>query len=375
MKNILFTSVLCASSIFAASNYSSDYSYEVTPFVSGILTDSKAGLKDDNYFNGGISLGKNIQESFIDQIEIIYMRSDSLEYENSNGNTNLNRAFVNAVKRFAITDRFAAYGLAGLGYQDVTQELGNFEDSPIFNYGVGLRYDIPYYGIAVKGDIRHLITTKDTQNDFMYTLGLAMPLGKKNSDLVAAKIPIVVQEIPEEAIDGDDDKDGVLNSKDLCPNTLAGVKVDKDGCEVKNDDDDKDGVLNKFDKCPNTSAGVKVNKDGCVDVINLNINFDNNSAVIKNEYKKNLETFANILKQNKSLTAVIEAHTDGKGSDAYNQNLSDRRAVSVINALKALDINTSRLKSIGYGESQPIATNDTEAGKAINRRVTALVNQ
>ena len=374
MKNILFTSVLCASSIFAASNYSSDYSYEVTPFVSGILTDSKAGLKDDNYFNGGISLGKNIQESFIDQIEIIYMRSDSLEYENSNGNTNLNRAFVNAVKRFAITDRFAAYGLAGLGYQDVTQELGNFEDSPIFNYGVGLRYDIPYYGIAVKGDIRHLITTKDTQNDFMYTLGLAMPLGKKNSDLVAAKIPIVVQEIPEEAIDGDDDKDGVLNSKDLCPNTLAGVKVDKDGCEVKNDDD-KDGVLNKFDKCPNTSAGVKVNKDGCVDVINLNINFDNNSAVIKNEYKKNLETFANILKQNKSLTAVIEAHTDDKGSDAYNQNLSDRRAVSVINALKALDINTSRLKSIGYGESQPIATNDTEAGKAINRRVTALVNQ
>lgn len=374
MKNILFTSVLCASSIFAASNYSSDYSYEVTPFVSGILTDSKAGLKDDNYFNGGISLGKNIQESFIDQIEIIYMRSDSLEYENSNGNTNLNRAFVNAVKRFAITDRFAAYGLAGLGYQDVTQELGNFEDSPIFNYGLGLRYDIPYYGIAVKGDIRHLITTKDTQNDFMYTLGLAMPLGKKNSDLVAAKIPIVVQEIPEEAIDGDDDKDGVLNSKDLCPNTLAGVKVDKDGCEVKNDDD-KDGVLNKFDKCPNTSAGVKVNKDGCVDVINLNINFDNNSAVIKNEYKKNLETFANILKQNKSLTAVIEAHTDDKGSDAYNQNLSDRRAVSVINALKALDINTSRLKSIGYGESQPIATNDTEAGKAINRRVTALVNQ
>ncbi len=375
MKNILFTSVLCASSIFAASNYSSDYSYEVTPFVSGILTDSKAGLKDDNYFNGGISLGKNIQESFIDQIEIIYMRSDSLEYENSNGNTNLNRAFVNAVKRFAITDRFAAYGLAGLGYQDVTQELGNFEDSPIFNYGVGLRYDIPYYGIAVKGDIRHLITTKDTQNDFMYTLGLAMPLGKKNSDLVAAKAPIVDQEIAEEAIDGDDDKDRVLNSKDLCPNTLAGVKVDKDGCEVKNDDDDKDGVLNKFDKCPNTSAGVKVNKDGCVDVINLNINFDNNSAVIKNEYKKNLETFANILKQNKSLTAVIEAHTDGKGSDAYNQNLSDRRAVSVINALKALDINTSRLKSIGYGESQPIATNDTEAGKAINRRVTALVNQ
>jgi OOP family OmpA-OmpF porin len=372
MKNILLTSILCASSLFAASDPSHTYSYEVTPFVSGILTDSKAGLKDDNYFNGGISLGKNIDDSFIDQIEIVYMRSDSLEYENSNGNTNINRAFLNAVKKFAITDRFAAYGLAGLGYQDVTQELGDLEDSAVFNYGVGLRYDIPYYGIAVKGDIRHLIAVKNTQNDFMYTLGLAMPLGKKNSDVVAAKIPVVAQ--AAEPIDGDDDNDGVLNSKDLCPETAPGARVDINGCEIKNDDD-KDGVLNNFDKCPNTSAGIKVNKDGCVEIVNLNINFDNDSAEIKNQYRKNLETFANTLKQNKSLTAVIEAHTDSKGSDAYNQNLSDRRAISVLNALKALDIKASRLTSVGYGESQPIATNDTEAGKALNRRVTALVNQ
>ncbi|MDZ7818943.1 MAG: hypothetical protein U5K55_10105 [Aliarcobacter sp.] len=99
MKNILLSSMLCASSLFAASAPSNTYSYELTPFVSGILTDSKAGLKDDNYFNGGISLGKNIDDSFIDQIEIVYMRSDSLEYENSNGNTNVNRAFLNAVKK------------------------------------------------------------------------------------------------------------------------------------------------------------------------------------------------------------------------------------------------------------------------------------
>ena len=351
MKNILLTSVLCASSLFAASNPSNTYSYELTPFVSGILSDSKAGLKDDNYFNGGISLGKNIDDSFIDQVEIVYMRSDSLEYGNSNGNTNVNRAFINAVKKFAITDRFAAYGLAGLGYQDVTQELGDFEDSPVFNYGVGLRYDIPYYGIAVKGDIRHLIATKNTQNDFMYTLGLAMPLGKRSQEAIVATVPVVTEEIVEP----------------------LPVVIEEKAPAVQ--DDDYDGVINKLDKCPNTSTGIKVNKDGCVEIVNLNINFDNNSAEIKNEYRKNLETFANTLKQNKSLTAVIEAHTDSKGTDAYNQNLSDRRAVSVLNALKALDINASRLSSVGYGESQPIATNDTEEGKALNRRVTALVNQ
>jgi len=82
-----------------------------------------------------------------------------------------------------------------------------------------------------------------------------------------------------------------------------------------------------------------------------------------------------MLKANQTMTAVIEAHTDSKGSDAYNQNLSDRRAISVVNALKDYGVKSSKLKAIGYGETQPIATNETEEGKALNRRVTALVNQ
>ncbi len=81
------------------------------------------------------------------------------------------------------------------------------------------------------------------------------------------------------------------------------------------------------------------------------------------------------MQENKNLTAVIEAHTDSKGSDSYNQTLSDKRATSVVNALKTYDIESSRLKTIGYGETQPIATNDNEEGKAQNRRVTALLNQ
>jgi OOP family OmpA-OmpF porin len=81
------------------------------------------------------------------------------------------------------------------------------------------------------------------------------------------------------------------------------------------------------------------------------------------------------MQENKNLTAVIEAHTDSKGTDSYNQNLSQKRASSVVNALKAYNIDSSRLKAIGYGESQPIASNDNEEGKAQNRRVTALLNQ
>ena len=98
MKKLLLTSALCASILFAASNPSETYSYEITPFGAGILTDSKTGLADDHYFNAGLSLGKNLDDSFINQIEIAYLRSNNLKYENSAGNTNVNRIFINGIK-------------------------------------------------------------------------------------------------------------------------------------------------------------------------------------------------------------------------------------------------------------------------------------
>lgn len=376
MKKILLSSALCASMMFAASSPSNQYSYEVTPFASGILSDSKAGLSDDNYYNGGISLAKNIDDSFIDQVELGYMRSQSVAYENSAGNTNINRAFLNAVKKFGLTEKLSAYGLLGAGFQDVTQEVGDLDDSPFVNYGVGLRYDIPYYGMALKGDVRHLISTKNTLNDVMYTIGLAMPLGKKYSEVIAPVVPTVVEEkevktvVP--VVDGDNDNDGVLNSKDLCPDSLPGAVVDENGCEL---DDDKDGVVNRLDKCPGTSLGVKVNADGCVATVDLNINFASNSAKINSSYNDKLSTFAQMLNENTSLNATIEAHTDSKGSASYNQKLSEKRAASAVKALENLNINPSRLSSVGYGETQPISTNDTKEGRAENRRVTGLINQ
>ena len=369
MNKIILTSVICASFMFAQNEKSSNYDYEITPFAAGILSDSQANLEDDHYINAGISLAKNLEDSFIDQVELAIMRSDSLEYKGTKGNTNINRVFVNAVKKLPITEKLAAYGLVGAGYQDVTQEIKDNDDSALLNYGVGLRYDLPYYGIAIKSDVRHIFGINDKSNDVMYTLGLAMPLGKNYSEKIAPKIPIVQE---EKIIDGDDDNDGVLNSKDRCPNTYPGAKVDANGCEM---DDDNDGVVNRLDKCPNTSPGVKVNKDGCVATIDLKINFDTDKSVIKPKYNGILQEFANILKENSKLTAVIQGHTDSVGTEEYNQKLSKRRAQSAVNSLKELDISTSRLESIGYGESQPISSNQTEEGKAENRRVIGLINQ
>ena len=367
MKKILLTSVLCASYLFSQSAPSNNYKYEITPFAAGILSDSQANLDDNHYVNAGISLAKNLEDSFIDQVEIAIMRSDSLKYNGNNGNTNINRVFLNAVKKLPLTERLSAYGLVGTGYQDVTQEMKDNDDSALLNYGVGLRYDIPYYGIAIKSDVRHLFGINDKSNELMYTIGLAMPLGKTYSEKVIVKVPLVKEEI-----DGDDDNDGVLNSKDLCPNSLPGVTVDENGCEM---DDDNDGVVNRLDKCPDTSAGVKVNADGCVSTIDLKINFDTNKAVIAPKYNNNIKEFANILKDNSTMTAVIEGHTDSDGSEEYNKKLSTKRAEAAVTSLENLDIDSSRLESIGYGETMPIASNETEEGKSQNRRVIGLINQ
>jgi outer membrane protein OmpA-like peptidoglycan-associated protein len=77
-----------------------------------------------------------------------------------------------------------------------------------------------------------------------------------------------------------------------------------------------------------------------------------------------------MLSENPTIKVEIQGHTDSKGSDSYNLALSDRRAAAVVAYLVTnLGVDPSRLTSRGYGEGMPIATNDTDAGRALNRRV------
>ena len=101
-------------------------------------------------------------------------------------------------------------------------------------------------------------------------------------------------------------------------------------------------------------------------------NFDFNKATIKPDGKKILDGAIKTLKDNPNTRVTIEGHTDSVGSDAYNQKLSERRAESVKDYLVSGGISASRLSTVGYGESKPIASNATEAGRAENRRVDLM---
>ena len=101
--------------------------------------------------------------------------------------------------------------------------------------------------------------------------------------------------------------------------------------------------------------------------------FDFDKDVVKPQYHNDIEKVANFLKAYPKTTGELEGHTDSIGSEEYNQGLSERRADAVRDYLTSKGVRASRLTSRGYGESRPIASNDTEEGRAENRRVEMVV--
>jgi outer membrane protein OmpA-like peptidoglycan-associated protein len=101
--------------------------------------------------------------------------------------------------------------------------------------------------------------------------------------------------------------------------------------------------------------------------------FDVDKSDLKWEAQQNLTKLAGILNKYDDTDILVEGHTDSDGSEKYNLELSNRRAQSVANFLSNLDVGPTRFTMMGYGEMQPIASNETAAGKAQNRRVEVAI--
>ena len=107
--------------------------------------------------------------------------------------------------------------------------------------------------------------------------------------------------------------------------------------------------------------------------VELDVKFDFDRDTIRPEFRQDIQSLAEFMRTYPSVTTTVEGHTDSVGSDAYNQNLSERRANSVRQALIDEGVEASRVNAVGYGESRPIADNSTDDGRAMNRRVEAEV--
>jgi OOP family OmpA-OmpF porin len=187
--------------------------------------------------------------------------------------------------------------------------------------------------------------------------------------------------------DPDNDGDGILDVDDLCPNDPEDKDgfEDQDGCP--DPDNDHDRIPDKDDKCPNepeTYNGFQ-DEDGCpdrgrvvvtdtsIEILDV-IYFDYNSDKIQSRSFPILDAVAATLQGNPSIQLIeIQGHTDERGDDAYNLDLSDRRAKSVMRYLVGKGVDEKRLTAQGYGETQPLDRAHNEKAWAKNRRVAFLI--
>jgi outer membrane protein OmpA-like peptidoglycan-associated protein len=181
--------------------------------------------------------------------------------------------------------------------------------------------------------------------------------------------------------DLDNDGDGIPDVQDQCPNQAEDLDgfEDSDGCPDL--DNDKDGILDKDDKCPNAAETFNgfEDTDGCPDEApiyfpRVHINFKFGTAEISGaDPIPTLEEVAQIMKDHPDIIVEVQGHTDNVGTDESNQILSQKRAQAVKEYLVRKGVPAERLQTAGFGESRPIDTNDTDLGRARNRRIEFVV--
>ena len=266
-------------------------------------------------------------------------------YDNNTviGNAQLDLRFMTSDK-ISLNVYAAAFG--GLGTNNDYFDDNNSGDAIdlVFSTGVSLSY---YFGNEKDTDGDGVVDSKDMCPN--------TPNGVKVDDFGC---PL------------DTDGDGVADYIDKCPDTPAGVKVDSNGCPL---DSDGDGVADYMDECPGTPKGDKVDEFGCTIMADIEFgadaNFATNSATLLKADVPDLNQLANKMKQYPSYNAIVEGYTDASGSAAYNLDLAKRRAESIIDYLVKKGVDRSRFIVKPFGEANPIATNNTKSGRAQNRRV------
>lgn len=219
-------------------------------------------------------------------------------------------------------DEFSPYGNFGVGF--VTQDLGK---------GVHLRAEGRYIYDHIK-----VPSGDEGMEDVRVSVGLEISLWDKPEVTVAPEATTQVVEVVTSTGLEDADGDGIVDGRDKCPGTPPNTRVDGDGCPLPK-------------------------------VLQLRgVTFEFNKSTLRPDSKTVLDTVVEIMKRYPDMQVELAGHTDNVGSDEYNQKLSERRAESVRQYLVNAGIPSGNMTSAGYGEKEPIATNDTDEGRELNRR-------
>lgn len=237
--------------------------------------------------------------------------------------------------------RISPFVVTGIG----DNEFRLNKDDTVVNFGGGFRYRLTDQ-IEWRAAARTFIGLDESTSDFGVDTALVIHMGEGRR---TERVPPTPAPEPEpQARVADSDGDGVPDERDRCPDTPSAHAVDEDGCSIMIEE---------------------------VAEIELQVEFDFDSDEVKPEYYDDIRRVADFLDEHEDTVAELGGHTDSMGPEEYNQNLSERRANAVRDVLiERFDIRPGRVTAVGYGESEPVASNDTREGRQQNRRVMSVIS-
>jgi len=257
---------------------------------------------------------------------------------------------INAVGKLLPDSVASPYLIVGLGYlrAEVGQPdfgglpaAGSTASAATATAGLGIQVDFgdSPWSLRAEWRLRRTFDSDTSLTDQVGSLGLQYSFGgseERPAPIVMAEPEPVQEAEPVPEVKPDTDGDGITDDRDLCPGTMTGAKVDANGCE---------------------------------EIRLQNVHFDTESSELDAVAQRKLDEAAETLARHPGLKVEIAGHADSRGPTDYNLALSERRAEAVRRYLEQKGIEPVRMTARGYGESQPIAGNDTATGQAENRRV------
>ncbi|GJM12107.1 MAG: porin [Pseudohongiella sp.] len=317
--------------------------FYIAPGLQWMDFDDTTGLADDiNYFFG-------IGYDFTDRISFELSTFDLDSKPSGGREIDLDHYKLDLIYDLGVNlGAFDTFVLTGLG----NTSFGG-ENDTLWDIGGGVSYKISdqwSWRTAVRNfqymDRDHEDGDVGIDTSLIYRFGGSESRPAVARQATAAPRPAAA---PAPAADPDSDGDGVPDSRDRCPNTPRNLAVDADGCPIPVEE---------------------------VATVELMVNFDFDRSEVKPEYFSEIEEVADFMARFPDIDIELEGHTDSRGTEAYNLGLSDRRVAAVRQVMiDRFNVAPNRVSSRGFGESQPIASNDTDAGRAQNRRVmTVIVN-
>jgi len=266
---------------------------------------------------------------------------------------------------------FSAFGRLGLGTLNNDTDGVEFRRINVVHLlaGAGVEYGFSR-GLALRAElVAHETDAKYIQAGLLYRFG-----GRGNQEAPKAIMPVEQIDVPEPEVA----KEAVVEPvPTVVAPVPAPIPAPKPAPKIVQTDTDGDGVFDRQDRCPGTDIELPVRADGC-EIFNgpvRGIGFVVGSADLTTSATVILRRVAEILNEYPDVNVTIEAHTDNMGDAADNLQLSRRRALAVTRFLVGEGVSGARIRPQAFGESRPMTSNETAAGRAENRRVELKVRK